>query len=200
MTDWRKPFDRYATVIYVHKTSEVFWERSSNKAHIRIAGQEWAWLESKRQEWLVTYKEYIQQLEDERQKEIALMLQRKAIRDSQEAEAEIALQTISKWKKYVDRERWFELNEWFESHPQRITEEDNVFILLDDVDWNDPIPALESWSEVQEKVKLGRPKGTKNSEKAIAHQSAAAKKHWKKLRSEGWIHPTKENKEHQIDS
>lgn len=200
MTDWRKPFDRFATVIYVHNSREVFWERSVDKAHIRISAKEWKWLESMRQEWLLTYKEYLQGLEEERQKEIALMLQRKAIRDGMELEAQKALDTLHGWKKYADGNRWFELNEWLETHPQRLSDTDNALIFLDDIDWSNPIPLQESWSEVQENIKTGRPKGTKSNEIARANQREAAIKHWQKLKSEGWVHPATLRKEKQSDS
>ena len=114
--------------------------------------------------------------------EISTLRSRQMVRDSLEETADKVYAKLSAWPKYVDVERWLQLLEWLENHPQRVTSWDEQLIELDG-----RLEQLEKFpiSHTPIKRRRGPHKGSTISPERRAKQSIAMKRKWEEWKKDG---------------
>lgn len=187
-TDWTKPFPRDALVI-THPDSDLpKFVRPNSLQGILIAETEYSALEEERKAWYAFEVKQSRETRAAALRDLSINRERKMVRDTLEVTADRALAKISRWKRYVDTERWRRLEEWVDSHPQRWTETDHLMGLLDKVDWEDPFALIPQTQPIQT-PKRGRPRGAMNTTESNAKRSESAKLLWAERKSRGdFIH------------
>jgi predicted RecB family endonuclease len=180
--DWRKPIPRTALTVIHPETGEVILQRPPSDAGKQMTQKQYQAVEAVRAEWAKAQQVIDRQKEAERQAEIAELRARKMGRDSLEETAYLVHKRLESWYPYVDTERWVQLLEWLDSHPQRISESDEQLIALDG-----RLKALEGIpiSLIELRPHRGRPKGTAHSPESNAKRSASMRKKWKEWHKEG---------------
>lgn len=188
-TDWTKPFPRNALLITWPNSEEAKYVRPSELWNKPIPLSEYALLEEERSLWYAEESARAADARDAARRELLVKQARKLARDGLEVTADRVLNVLSGWKKYVDTARWSELEEWMLKHPQRWTESDHLFSMLDSIDWDDPFASLMPEREATKPPRPGRPKGTPNSSESNKRRSETAKARWEDRRRSGWVHP-----------
>lgn len=120
--------------------------------------------------------------EELRRAELQRLQIRQMGRDSLEETADKVYAKLATWTKYVDTDRWAQLLEWLENHPQRISPDDEQLLQLDD-----RLTQLLGFP-ISPPPKVGRGLGNKGrvpSPEQRAKQSEAMKLRWKKWKAEG---------------
>lgn len=195
-TDWTKPFPRDALVITRPDSEEVIFGRPAYARGTFITLSLYHSLEAERLAWVEQRDLSLQQSWESQEREKVIMGQRRMAKELREFHADDVLKKVLAWKRYADMSRWDELGEWLDAHPQRLSEDDYLFGILDLPKWKDPA-AFEKAPRPEKR--RGRPRGTPNSKESNQLRSVAAKARWARLHDEGWVHPATANKQEAQD-
>lgn len=180
--DWRKPIPRTAITVIHPETGEVVLQRPLSDAHKPMTQKQYQAVEAVRAEWAKAQLVIDKQQEAERQAEIAELRARKMGRDSLEETASLVYKRLESWYPYVDTERWTQLLEWLDEHPQRISESDEQLIALDGrLKTLEGIPI----SLIELRPRRGRPKGTAHSAESNEKRRNSMRKKWQEWQKNG---------------
>lgn len=190
-TDWTKPFPRDALFISYPNSEKPLLVRPKTLAGTPIGSSTYAELEEQRQAWYADEVLRTRSATEDRNREKRAMQERRMVREGMEENAHRALKKLAKWKPWVDTERWQQLEDWLESHPQRWSELDAGLSLVDNADWKDPFAGVPVKPTIAEQLKprRGRPRGTPNSPASNTRRSETAKKRWEERKARGWVDP-----------
>lgn len=177
ITDWTKPFPKDAIAITKPDSHDIVWRRAEQAFGTPIPRKVYVVLEAERQMWVEQQNILKERERQAAEAEFKVQSERRMVRDSLEDTANRVLEKLSHWVKYVDTDRWVQLEIWLDTHPQRWKEQDELFSLLDDIDWEDPFAQLRR-KEEEARPKRGRPKGIPVSEETRAKMRTASQKRW----------------------